>query len=622
MPAIPSPPGATSTVDAHRVLLLAPHYDDEVLGCGGLLRQVVVDGGEVFVLFLTDSSGGIQGEAVPDPGAYSQERRREAEAAATELGVRIQGHLDLPDGRLLGYLEELSRGIASALEAIRPDLLLVTSPTEVSEDHVAAFLGLHRCLSPLRPGDELESLARDLRILTYEVNHLQHPDLLLDVSRHLPVLERAMACHAGQQARHDYWGAYLGRGKFRALTLGPEVRAVEAYRRLTLGDFTRRGAADLVRRLGGGRPPTNRDDGPLISVIVRTHNRPELLAVALESLAQSTYRRLQVVLVNDGGEPPGLPEDFPLPVVRIDLERNVGRAAAANAGVAAATGDYIGFLDDDDIVDPEHFELLWRTVSAAGVRVAYSDAAVVVHELDAGEGWQATERRLPYSRDFDPELLLVDNYIPFHTLLMERSLVDEARGPGAGPFDPSLPIFEDWDFLIRLAKITPFHHLRRVTCEYRQYRGGGHHVLGDRPRRRADFLAMKAKVIECHGQALDSEILARVVDGLRAEQVAGAEDLRHERQRRQVLEADFHRLRGAQKAAEDHALGLQALETRAREENEGLRRQVAELHGYQKEQSRSLRQAYDEIERLTDLIAAMEGTRAWRLHQKIQGLKS
>ena len=82
------------------------------------------------------------------------------------------------------------------------------------------------------------------------------------------------------------------------------------------------------------------------------------------------------------------------------------------------------------------------------MRAAYSDAAVGVYELAGdGGGWRQVERRLPYSRDFDPDLLLLDNYIPLHTLLAEREL-----WLAAGPFDAELPFFEDWDLLIRLAR--------------------------------------------------------------------------------------------------------------------------------------------------------------------------
>ena len=291
----------------------------------------------------------------------------------------------------------------------------------------------------------------------------------MDVTEEEGVLEAAMAFYASQEERHPYLNAALGLRRFRTLSLGPEVKLAEGYRRLRMEDFTTRSPAQLVRHLGGDPEISEIREGPRVSVIVRTRNRPDLLAEALASLAQGQYRRAEVVLVNDGGDPPAVPADFPLPVVRVDLDANRGRAGAAEAGVAAAPGDFVAFLDDDDLAAPEHLATLVGMVQAPGVRVAYTDAAVAVYELDADIGrWVCRERRLPYSRDFDPDVLLVDNYIPFHTLLIERRLFAEA-----GPFDRSLPFFEDWDFLIRLSALAPFHHLRRVTCEYRHFRGTG-----------------------------------------------------------------------------------------------------------------------------------------------------
>ena len=163
-----------------------------------------------------------------------------------------------------------------------------------------------------------------------------------------------------QQQRHDYLGARLGLARFRTLTLPPEVTHVEAYRRLGLADFTTRSPAALVAELGGHPPRLEVREGPTMSVIVRTKDRPELLAQALASLAATTYRRAEAVVVNDGGARPAIPADFPLPLRVVDLENNRGRAAAANAGFAAAAGDYVVFLDDDDLAFPEHLETLDR----------------------------------------------------------------------------------------------------------------------------------------------------------------------------------------------------------------------------------------------------------------------
>jgi LmbE family N-acetylglucosaminyl deacetylase/glycosyltransferase involved in cell wall biosynthesis len=655
------PPGWTETVRTASALVLAPHFDDEVLGCGGLIAQLAADGAAVRVLFLTDGGGGEEragDQAGGDRDAYRLRRRGEAAAALATLGAAGWDVLDLPDGALAHHLEAAEQGIRRAVLSQRPEIVLCPSPLEITADHRAAFAALHRLLAPLRDGhpeageaDEPDDVLGRLRILLYEVNHPGHPDLLVDVTAQEPLLAAAMAAYASQEERHPYWNAGLGLRRFRTLSLGPEVKLAEAYRRLRVDDFTTRSPAQLVRHLGGLPAVSLVEEGPRISVIVRTRDRPALLAEALGSLAEGAYRRAEVVLVNDGGAPPAVPDGFPLPVVRVDLAENRGRAGAAEAGIAAASGDYIAFLDDDDLAAPEHLATLAGLVGAAGVRVAYTDAAVALYELGP-EGWVCRERRLPYSRDFDPDVLLVDNYIPFNTLLIERGLLAEA-----GPLDPSLSFFEDWDLLIRLAARAPFHHLRRVTCEYRHFRGGGHHILGERPRERADFLEVKARVLAKHSALLRPEVLARAVDTLRAEIVEGREGQASARREIAATRAELARVQADLAAthrevgriyAQLQSLGL-AHEAMARERYEWearfhaangeaaalkderrlveaeVRRLAAEdatLRAAVQEQTEHLGRTYAEIERLNGLIRTMESSRAWRAHEWLQRRRS
>lgn len=553
----PLPPGRTEAVRSRRTLVVAPHYDDEVLGCGGLLAQLAAAATEVEVLFLSDGAGGV--EAVADRPAYAARRRAEAEAAAEVLGLARLHHLGLPDGRLAQHLAEIRAALAAHLEARCPDLLLVPSPLEATADHRAAFAALHGVLTGVRDGSPLAPAVAELRVLAYEVNHPGRPDLLVDVGAELPAIERAMARYASQEERHPYHRAALGLRRFRTLSLGPGVAAAEAYRRLSLEDFTTRSLAGLVRHLGGDPETLAVTEGPPVSVVVRTRDRPALLAEALASLAAGTYRNVELVLVNDGGATPSLDPDYPFPVERRELNPGRGRAAAANAGLEAASGELVGFLDDDDRLEPEHLETLVGLLTGSGARAAYTDAAVGLYEPDAERGWRCVERRLPYSRDFDAELLALDNYIPFHTLLAERQLYREA-----GRFDDELPFFEDWDMLIRLARLAAFQHLARVTCEYRHFRGAGHQVLGERPTERPDFLAVKARVLAKHGGQRAPEAVARAVGRLRAEAVAGAEaarQARHEaaglRERLWTVEEEVGRLRV--RVAELEARPLQRL---------------------------------------------------------------
>jgi LmbE family N-acetylglucosaminyl deacetylase len=625
------PPGRATSPSARSVLVLAPHFDDEVLGCGGLLAQLATRGAATRVLFLSDGAGGV--EEVEDRPAYATRRRAEAGAALAVLGVEGSDHLALPDGALAAHHDAIVAGLRRALLSLRPDLVLAPSPLEATSDHRAAFAALFVTLSQLRPGDPLHEALEATRLLLYEVNHPGYPDVLVDVSAQLPVLERAMRCYASQQERHDYLAAAVGLRRYRALSLPPTVAAAEGYRELSLHDFTTRSLSRLVRDLGGVPELLEVREGPRISVVVRTCDRPELLAEALRSLAASSYRRVELVLVNDGGEPPALLDAFPFPVERVELAPRQGRAAAANAGIAAATGDFVAFLDDDDLVEPEHLATLAGLASAADAQVVYTDAAVGVYEVDPASGWRQVERRLPYSRDFDPELLLLDNYIPFHTVLAPRRLL-----LAAGPLDPELPFFEDWDLLIRLSRLATFHHYPQVTCEYRHFRGGGH-VLGERPRERPDFLAVKRRVLERHRALLTPDTLARVVDRLRAEAVAAGEEARtargiameateaaaRESEARYRAEEENHRTRGeaaALGAERARLLGdVEALEKVAAGRAADLERLFAvenELRRHVAEQDSHLARCYTEIERLNTLLGEMRGTRAWRLHQWLE----
>ncbi|HXT21580.1 MAG TPA: glycosyltransferase, partial [Thermoanaerobaculia bacterium] len=594
----------------------------------------------VRVLFLSDGSGGV--EEVGDRKAYARRRREESAAALSALGVAHAEHVGLPDGQLAQRVHEMTAALSRALSDQKPDLVLAPSPLEATADHQAAFAALFHALSPLRPGDPLHAALAGAQFLLYEVNHPGYPDLLVDVSDELDTLARAMAAYPSQQERHDYLAAAVGLRRYRALSLPPTISAAEAYTRLSMADFTTRSASRLVRDLGGAPELVEVREGPLVSVVVRTCERPALLTEALASLAASTYRRVEVVLVVDGGGAAPVPDDYPFPVRRVELQPRRGRAAAANAGVEAASGALLGFLDDDDLVEPEHLATLVGALAAAGVRAAYSDAAVAVYELDGGEagGWRQVERRLPYSRDFDPDLLLLDNYIPLHTLLAEREL-----WRAAGPFDPALPFFEDWDLLVRMAALAPFHHLPQVTCEYRHFRGGGH-VLGERPRERPDFLAMKQRVLERHRERLTPETLARAVDRLRNEAVEAGEaaaaarasaldeaaaraaaDRAHaaaERGRdaaeraRLAAEETMHRHHGEVVAVRGENEALRAAVGRQTDELQRLYRVEEELRRLIADQDAHLGRCYAEIERLNGLLDEMRATRAWRTHERLQ----
>jgi LmbE family N-acetylglucosaminyl deacetylase len=629
-------PGKTTDIVAQKVLVIAPHADDDVLGCGGLLAKLAARGAAIHVLFLTDSSGGD--EVTEHQQQYAERRQHEARAALELLGITNIEHLDLPDGRLDQFMNLAAGAIERELLDVRPDLLLAVSPLEVTSDHQSAFSALHRTLSGLRGGTPLDEAVADLKILLYEINHPGYPDVLVDVSAEIQALSEAIKKHSSQLDLHNYLKAAIGIRRYRTLSLPTSVTAAEGFRELRAADFATHSVAGMIRLLGGCPAIHERAEGARISVVVRTKDRPELLRQALASLAAGSYRNVQVVLVNDGGETPELPSDYPFELTLVELPTNQGRAAAANAGVEAANGDHVAFLDDDDLAEPEHLTTLAGLASAEDARVVYTDAAVGIYEIDPDEGWRQVERRLPYSRDFDPELLLFDNYIPFNTLLIERSLFEQA-----GPFDPELPFFEDWDLLIRLSRIVPFHHLAQVTCEYRHFRGGGLHIFGERPSvDRPGFLATKGQVIGRYRDLHTPELLARVVARLRDEAVARGEESAGRaaeaaalRRSQAALEESYHRINGERDSMRMERDAAVAERDRLRDEVERGQRQAAifdtrlrqlfgeeaMLRGAIGETEEHLARTYREIDHLNALIHEMEGTKAWRLHRFLERLR-
>lgn len=211
-------------------------------------------------------------------------------------------------------------------------------------------------------------------------------------------------------------------------------------------------------------------ENPLVSIIVRTKDRPKLLKSALQSIADQTYRPIEVVLVNDGGcdleveELKGILGDIFLNYIR--LEENKGRSYAGNIGIENAQGEYIGFLDDDDEFYPEHVETLITFLKQSDYKVAYTDSFMVYKEYNPQTHRLSNDvkREIAFSLDFNYDRLVFENYIPFMCLLFERKPLVTSGG-----FDNSFDLYEDWDLLIRIGNKYSFYHIKQITANYNQW---------------------------------------------------------------------------------------------------------------------------------------------------------
>jgi hypothetical protein len=202
----------------------------------------------------------------------------------------------------------------------------------------------------------------------------------------------------------------------------------------------------------------------LVSVVVPTYNRPHLLREALESILTQTYRHFEIIVVNDGGEDVQAIIDDCKGEERITYLRhteNRGLPTARNTALKAARGKYIAYLDDDDVYYPRHLEILVHALETGPYRLAYTDSCHVFQEWIT-DRYVPIERKTLYQQDFDPDLLLIGNYIPVDNVMHAKELLSET-----GIFDEALDAHEDWDLWIRCAQHTPFQHIAEITVEVR-----------------------------------------------------------------------------------------------------------------------------------------------------------
>lgn len=435
------------------VLVLAPHPDDETFGVGGILALHRERGDAVRVIFLTSGDAGVTSASASPGQALVAEREAEATRALACLGIDDFSFWRQPDR---GLTPTALVPLIGPELAAGPATVYVTAPSDPHPDHRAAALGLREAV---RIGG-----ARPM-VGFYEVGAPAEINTLIDVTAVSDARAAAIDAYAGQtEGEYGYREAVEGLSMYRALPLKRPATHAEGLRLVPAAELDIDPIwAHAALQERGVRPAS--PEPPSISVIVRTRNRPDQLAEALASLRDQTISGFEVVLVNDGGDDPGeiLARFAELDLTRVELD-GVGADRALQAGVEAARGELIAYLDDDDIYLPDHLEQLREAlVRHPALAGAYTDAYAARWGLAPPGGESPLlGREVELSQDFDPELLLYRNYIPLICLMHRRSAWEQAGG-----FDPEMALLGDWDFLIRLSRVGSLLHIAAPTAEYR-----------------------------------------------------------------------------------------------------------------------------------------------------------
>ena len=209
------------------------------------------------------------------------------------------------------------------------------------------------------------------------------------------------------------------------------------------------------------------DDGPLVSIVIRTMSRPEALREALYSVRQQTYKNVEAVVVEDGpaDSEEMICREFPdLRINYVALGENQGRCKAGNIAMSRAKGKYLNFLDDDDMLYPKHVETLVGFLERENAWAAYAGAFESRIDVLSKKpySYKVREVQSVCTQDFTEEEMLDTNFIPIQCLMFRREIFEELGG-----FDTTVETFEDWDLWTRYSMKYPFLRVDKTTSVFR-----------------------------------------------------------------------------------------------------------------------------------------------------------
>lgn len=204
---------------------------------------------------------------------------------------------------------------------------------------------------------------------------------------------------------------------------------------------------------------------PLVSVVIATYNMAAYLPLAVRSALGQTYKNIEILIVDDGST--DSTRDIVEPFledqrVRYLYQENKGQAAAKNHGVRESRGQYVAFLDADDLWVRDKLEqqlpLFFRSPAVGVVfsRVAYID--------ESGNELRIADNELFRGRVSGQ--LLIRNFIGFGTAVVRRQCFDRL-----GSFDEAIRMGIDYDLWLRFSTEYEFDFVDRPLLRYRVWSG-------------------------------------------------------------------------------------------------------------------------------------------------------
>jgi glycosyltransferase involved in cell wall biosynthesis len=198
-----------------------------------------------------------------------------------------------------------------------------------------------------------------------------------------------------------------------------------------------------------------------VSVIITTHNRPHLLSRAVESARGASSGPVEVVVVDDASGEETARVCRGLKEIRyVRVESNLGVAGARNRGILASRGEYLSFLDDDDVrLEGSLDGQIEALDSAPDAGFVYGQAILGMEDGSPTEDFYPA--RCPAGDVFWE--LLSQNFVPCGTVVFRRSCLDRV-----GLLDTGIPGIDDWDLWVRVAEFYPVLSQERPLMIWRK----------------------------------------------------------------------------------------------------------------------------------------------------------
>jgi glycosyltransferase involved in cell wall biosynthesis len=179
----------------------------------------------------------------------------------------------------------------------------------------------------------------------------------------------------------------------------------------------------------------------VVSVIITTYNRKAFLEEAIRSVLDQSYGEKEIIVVDDGSTDGSREAVRDIPSLRYEWKENGGISSARNLGIALAQGDYLAFLDVDDLWKREKLAVQMSRMAAEGSVVSYTDEIW----LKDGRWLNQRKRHRKYSGS------IYDRCLPLCIISPSSALIRKEIFSEVGLFDETLPVCEDYDMWLRIS---------------------------------------------------------------------------------------------------------------------------------------------------------------------------